>query len=194
MTVSAGYFLLNCRQFIYFIISTGQQYSWRCTSPFRWRDEIRRWTLARQTFLFVLQCLLIWSKDPRNSLFSSYCSFLVPVSILKHLDVSFSESRPPHPIPVNFKTVMVLCLGLGPSWSASSRPRCFRILTRLSLMRSWSWELSKSKTFSTPYARISALGFIFWVWGQSRGLTVIHFNGALIHPGFGSLVYRHYWD
>jgi len=130
----------------------------------------------------------------RNSLFSCYCSLLVPASVPKHLDASFNESRPPSPTPVNFKTVVVLYLGSGPSWSASSRPRCFRILTRLSRMRSWSWELSQSKTFSTPYTRICVLVFIHWVWGQSRGMTAIRFNSAVNHPGFGSPVFRYDWD
>jgi hypothetical protein len=36
-------------------------------------------------------------------------------------------------------------------------------------VRPWSWELSKSKKFSTPYARICALGFIFIGSGDKVG-------------------------
>jgi hypothetical protein len=33
-------------------------------------------------------------------------------------------------------------------------------------VNSWSWDLSKSKTFPAQYLRIWALGFIYWVWGR----------------------------
>jgi hypothetical protein len=78
--------LLYLRRAICVIISHVQQCSWRCTNPWRRLEEIKHWCLAHKTPSSP-------SESPHNSLSNSCCSLLVSVSVLKHLDASFSQSK-----------------------------------------------------------------------------------------------------
>jgi hypothetical protein len=87
-------FLLNRRPVSWIIAFSVQHYRWRCTSPWGWLEEIKRWSLARQTHPLIVQNLLTASKHPHSSLSSCCSSLPVPITVLKHLDASFSQSNP----------------------------------------------------------------------------------------------------
>ena len=55
--------------------------------------KIKHWNLARQRPLLLLQNPLTAHKYPHNSLSRCCCSLLVPINVLKHLHVSFSQSK-----------------------------------------------------------------------------------------------------
>ena len=146
------------------IVSNVQQFRWRCTSPWRWLEEIRHWSLARQRHL-LLQHHLIASKHSYNSLSSCGCSLLFQISVLKHLDVSSINPS----ASVSFKAVMVVPLGWDSDFSGSlplSRALYFRISKRWSSVTSWLWQFSNSKTSSLISVQINVPGLIYWVWEQ----------------------------
>jgi hypothetical protein len=89
-----SHYALHCRPVKWITISTVQQYRWRCTSAWRWLEEIKYQSLSRQRPLLPLCNLLSASKHPHNSPFSCCCSLLVPVSVFRHPDDSFSQSKP----------------------------------------------------------------------------------------------------
>jgi hypothetical protein len=131
-----GDFLRNCRWLIWitFVI---QQYTYRLrlTISWRWREEIKHWSMARQRLLLALRICLI-ARKRHNSFPRCCCSLIVRINILTHLDASFMGPG----LAFNFETVMVRFLGSGYISSVSSWAFCFRISTRSSL-RSWSYEL-----------------------------------------------------
>jgi hypothetical protein len=165
--------LLNCRPVIW-ITSIVQQ--WTCglwyTSPWRWLEQIKHWSLAGQRPLHARRNRLIASKRPRDSLSRSCCSLLIRMDVLRHLDASQLQNR--HgPLPrlrLWFRTFFKDTV-------------CFRISTRTSCVSSWSWEFSNPETSSGFYARIFALGLILivWGWGKRRKCEPTYVEGLLYY-------------
>lgn len=108
-------FFENCCRVIWTIVSNVQQFRWRCTSPWRWLEEIRHWSLARQRHPLLLQHHLIASKHSYNSLSSCGCSLPFQISVLKHLDVSSISPS----VSVSFKAFIVVSLGWDSDFSGS---------------------------------------------------------------------------
>lgn len=122
----------------------------------KWPEDIQDWSHVRQTPALLLQNLIA-SKQPYNCVSSCCCWLLIRTSDLKHLDPSFSGSKP----SLNFETVIVLSFRLSLGSSASWRALCFWISLRWSSISSWSWAFRNLKTSSAFTYKFVHVAYIF---------------------------------
>ena len=169
------HFLLNCRQVICTAISSVQQYRWRCTSPWRYLEEIRHRSLATQSPVLSLQNLLISSNHPHNSL-SSCCYFLfLPLIVHKHLDISFNQSKP----------LSRLQNRHGPLFRSRLRLLSFfkgAVLLTFDQTDERGLlfvEFQQVEDVFSTARRICALGFISWVWCKRCKCLTAEVGGLL---------------
>jgi hypothetical protein len=117
MKCQTNYNLRKRNSVMQYLISIVQQYRWWHTSPWRWLEEIKHWSLAwqRSLLFLLLQNRITASKHPFNSFSTclTVCSNnLLPASVSPRLSVK-SE------------TIMALSLAWGSHYSACLGVLCF---------------------------------------------------------------------
>jgi len=138
---------VNCRQVIWILIYSIEQYRWRYTSPWNWLQGIKRCSLKRQRPLFLLQNLLTASMHPRNSL-PGYCSLFIQIDVLNHLAASLNMSKPVSQLRNHHGSLL---------W-VMRRFVAFFEGTLISIVSSWMYEFRNWKTSSAWYLWPSVLG------------------------------------
>jgi len=118
----------------------------------RWH-EVKHWRLPRPQPLFILRNLLIASKHPHNS--SSSCCRAT--HYLKHLDASFSESRPHYQLWKCHGCFLRLRLRFI-SFPASSVALCFHI------SREWVWGLDHDRSTTQIHLHCHTYEFAHFAW------------------------------
>jgi hypothetical protein len=140
----------------------------------KWLEEIKHWNFARQRP--VLWCNR-WSKGPsntpayfillqnviarkqRHNPLSSCCSSLI--NVLKHLDASFSESKPLNQLWNHHSPLIRLRLQF--SFFKGTLLLNFNNMVNIGC---WSWEFSNLKASSALCVQICTHSLIYWVWDK----------------------------
>jgi len=148
------HFVSNCRSVIWIFISSVQHYRWRCTSPWKWLEELKQIKSGETKTLLFLQNRLIPNKQPYNFLSGdvrlNHC--LQPP--WRQLSQPQNRQDPLLRVTLRFRS---FCKAL-----------CFRISIRWLSERSWSWESSNWNTPSASFARICALGLMMYTGTGSK--------------------------
>ena len=166
---------MNCRQVICIAISSVQQYKWRCRSPWRYLEEIRHRSLATQSPVLSLQSLLISSNHPHKSLSSCCCSLLVLLIVHKHLDVSFSQSKPLSQLQNHHGPLLRSRLRLLSFFKGAVLLNFDQTVGRGLLFV----EFQKLEDVFSTARRICALCLIYWVWCKRRNCLTAEVGGLL---------------
>ena len=169
------HFLLNCEQVICIAISIVQQYRWRCTSPWRYLEEIKHRSLATQSPVLSVQNLLISSTQPHNPLSSCCYSHLVPLIVHKQLDASFNQSKPFSQLQTRHGPLFRSKLRLLSLFKGAVLLNFDQIVERGLLFVEFQ---QVEDVFSTAW-RICALDLIYWVWCKRRKCLTVEVGGLL---------------
>lgn len=132
--------------------------------------------------LLLLQNPLVTNIHPYNfSLMGRSMRFWINVS-----NTLMSDSMGPSP-SVKFDTVMAQFLVASSGYWTPSMQFRFRI--------SWSWDFSKSMTYSEPQLWICALGLVHLFWRQGRNFrTILQRGRAVVLSPYHYLKFVKFWN
>ena len=133
-------------------------------SPGRYLQEIRHRNLETQSPVLSLQDLLISSTHPHNFLSSCCCSILIPLIVYKHLDASFSQSKPLSQLQNRHGPLLRPRLGLLSFFKGAVLLNFDQIVERGLLFV----EFQQLEDVFSIARRICALGLICWDWYKRR--------------------------